>query len=47
LEDLEDGRIVLKCIFSSDGKDVEWINLAQYKNKWRKFVKAIINLRVQ
>jgi hypothetical protein len=24
-----DGRIILKCIFSSDGKDVDWINMAQ------------------
>jgi hypothetical protein len=26
--------------------DVDWINLAQDKNKWRAFVDSVLNLRV-
>jgi hypothetical protein len=42
-----DGRIILKWIF---GKVVcggmDWIGLAQYRDRWRAIVNAVMNLRV-
>jgi hypothetical protein len=39
--------IILKCIFKEwDGRDVEWIELAQDRERWRTLVNAMRNLRV-
>jgi len=39
-----DGRIKLKWIFRKWG--VDWIDLAQDRNRWRTVVNAIMNLRI-
>jgi hypothetical protein len=42
-----DGRIISKWIFREVGCGVvDWIELAQYRNKWRALVNAVINLWV-
>jgi hypothetical protein len=47
LEDLGvDGRIILKFIFIHWERDVAWIDVAQYKERYRIFVNAVMNLRV-
>jgi hypothetical protein len=42
-----DGRIILKWIFKkwADG-GVDWIELAQVRDRWRALVSAVMNLRV-
>jgi len=36
LGDLDvDGRIILKCIFKKWDRGTNWIDLAQYGNRWR------------
>jgi hypothetical protein len=40
-----DGRIVLKWIFERVDWGLDWIDLAQDKNRWRAVVNAVINLR--
>jgi hypothetical protein len=38
--------VLLKCIFKEwDGRDVEWIDLAQETERWRALVNAVMNLR--
>jgi hypothetical protein len=47
---LEDPRVdgrILKCISSSDGNDVDWINLAKDMNRWWGVVKTAMNFGVQ
>jgi hypothetical protein len=40
-----DGMIILKWIFENlDGKD--WIDVAQYRDRWPSLVNALMNLRV-
>jgi hypothetical protein len=34
------GRIILKCIFKTWNGDVDWIDLAQNKNRWWAIVNA-------
>jgi hypothetical protein len=42
-----DGRIILKCIFKKwDGGGVDWIDMAQDRDRWRAVVNAVMNLRV-
>jgi hypothetical protein len=40
-----DGRIILKPIFKWDG-GMNWIELAQDRDRWRPLVNAIMNLGV-
>ena len=39
-----DGRIILRWIFRKWNGDMEWIDMAQDRDRWRAFVKAVMNL---
>jgi hypothetical protein len=41
-----DGRIILKWIFKKWDGGIDWIALAQDRDRWRAVVKAVMNLRV-
>jgi hypothetical protein len=42
-----DGRIILKCIFKKwDGGGMDWIDMAQDRDRWLALVNAVMNLRV-
>jgi hypothetical protein len=41
-----DRRIILKWIFSKWDRGMDWIDLAQNREKWRVLVNAVKNLRV-
>jgi hypothetical protein len=41
-----DGRIILKWIFERLGEGIDWMDLAQDRDRWRALVNAIMNLRV-
>jgi len=47
LEDLDvDGKPTLKWMFEKLDRIMDWINLAQERDKWRALVNALMNLRV-
>jgi hypothetical protein len=47
LEDLGvEGRITLKWLFEKWYGGLDWIHLAQGRDTWRAFVKAVMNLQV-
>jgi hypothetical protein len=41
-----DGKIILKWIFKKWDGDMNWIELAQDRDRWRAFVNAVMSLRV-
>jgi hypothetical protein len=41
-----DGRIILKWIFERLDGGMDWINLAQDRDRWQALVNAVMNLRV-
>jgi hypothetical protein len=42
-----DGRIILKWIFERlNGKGIDWIDLAQDRERMRAFLNAVLNHRV-
>jgi hypothetical protein len=41
-----DGRIILKWIFKKSVGVMDWIELAQDRDRWRALVNAVMNLRV-
>ena len=48
LEDPDiDGRIILRWIFGTwNGVCVDWIDLAQVRDRWQALVNAVMNFRV-
>jgi hypothetical protein len=41
-----DGRIILKWIFEKRDGAMDWIDVAEDRDKWRALVNAVMNLRV-
>jgi hypothetical protein len=41
-----DGGIISKSIFEKTVGSMDWINLAQDRDRWQAVVNAVINLRV-
>jgi hypothetical protein len=41
-----DGRIILKCISEKWDRGLDWIDLAQDRDRWRAVVNAVMNLRI-
>ena len=41
-----EGRIILKWIFRQWNKEMEWIDVAQDRDRRRTFVNVVVNLRV-
>jgi hypothetical protein len=41
-----DGRIILKWIFERLNGGMDWINLAEDRDRWQALVNTVMNLRV-
>jgi hypothetical protein len=41
-----DGRIILKWIFKKWDGGMDWIDMAQNRDRWRAVVSAVMNLRI-
>ena len=41
-----DGKIILKCILEKWDGGMDWIDLAQDRDRWRAVVNVIMNLQV-
>jgi hypothetical protein len=41
-----DGRTILKCIFRKCYWGMDWIDLAQNRDRWKDLVNVVMNLRV-
>jgi len=41
-----DGRIILRWIFRKLDRGIDWIDLAQDRDRWRSLINAEMNLRV-
>jgi hypothetical protein len=41
-----DGRIILKCIFKKWDIGMDWIELAEDRDRWRALVNAAMNRRI-
>jgi hypothetical protein len=41
-----DGRVILKQIFKKWDRGMDWIELAQDRDRWRVLVNAVMNLQV-
>ena len=41
-----DGRIIFKRIFEKCDEGMDWIDLAENRDRWRAAVNAVMNLRV-
>jgi hypothetical protein len=41
-----DGRIILRCIFRKWDGDMDWIHLAEDRDRWRAVVNAVMNFLI-
>jgi hypothetical protein len=41
-----DGMIILGWCTGSGMEDMDWIDVAQYRDRWQVLIKAVMNLRV-
>jgi hypothetical protein len=41
-----DGKIILRCVFRKWNEGMDWIDLAQARDRWRACVKVVMDLRV-